>query len=242
MKKVILPLLLLFAAVFHANGQAKTVDSVFNKYYAATGGTSLWNGVNSYTLSQQYRSGSASDYDADIRVSLAEKAMYKNRIIQKRGFIFGFNASDSWYKVPLGSGNQTTNYQVNKLSSAEESNMKIEMYELLVPFLDYKKRNFVATLVGQEKLGTKTVDRVELQGNNVRYNLYFDPSTGLLLQSKKLEAGVETVFDFSNYKKSAYGISYPGTTIISGKKIPKNITVTSALTVNEAIPATYFRR
>ena len=174
---------LLVAATFSFGQNKMAVDSVFANYYNATGGEKLWKNVKSYTLKRSYSSGSAADYDSEIYVSVPDQAMSKSKIIMKRSFIYGVKGNEGWLKIPIGGSDKTTKYQVKDLSQSEQSTMRLEMYDLLAPFLNYKNRDLVATYVGTEKLDGKSVHQVELQGKGVKYNLYFDADSGLLVLS-----------------------------------------------------------
>ncbi|WP_207509479.1 hypothetical protein [Telluribacter humicola] len=225
-------------------GQATkvSVDSVFNKYYEATGGEDLWEGLKSYSMKRSYRSNSSADYDAEVYVSLPDKAMHKAKIILKRNFVYAVKGNEGWLKIPLGSYDKVANYQVKDLSQGEQSTMRLEMYDLLVPFIEYKNRGFVANYVGQETLNGKQVNQVELQSKGARYNLYFDDATGLLVRQKRIIPGEEVVIDYSNYQKSDYGIVYPATAIETNTKDKRAVTVTTSLNVNKPIDQEYFKR
>ncbi|WP_247233263.1 hypothetical protein [Telluribacter sp. SYSU D00476] len=244
MKNVLVTLMALLMATTLSFGQATKVpvDSVFAKFYQATGGETLWNDLKSYSMKRTYRSNSSADYDADIYVSLPDKAMYKGKVILKRNFIYGVKGNEGWMKLPMGSYDKVANYQVKDLSQNEQNTMRLEMYDLLIPFIDYRTRGFVGTYVGKETLNGKQVNQVELQGKGARYNLYFDDATGLLVRQKRILPGEEVVIDYSNYKKCAYGIMYPATSIETNTKDKKAVTVTTSLNVNEAIDQEYFKR
>ncbi|MPR35000.1 hypothetical protein [Salmonirosea aquatica] len=243
MKKIVMLSTVLLASTALSFGQGKmTVDSVFAKYYNATGGENLWKNVKNYTLKRSYNSGSAADYDAEIYVSMPEQAMSKSKIIMKRSFIYGVKGNEGWLKIPIGGSDKTTKYQVKDLSQSEQSAMRLEMYDLLVPFVNYKDRALVATFVGTEKLDGKPVNQVELQGKGVKYNLYFDAATGLLVREKQTLDGVVTTTDYSEYKKSAYGLMYPATLVETSSKDNSKTTISSELAVNETISPEYFQR
>ena len=230
-------------SVVFAFGQNKmTVDSVFAHYYDATGGEDLWKNINSYSMKRTYSSGSAAGYDSEIYVSMPEQAMSKSKIIMNRNFIYGVKGTQSWLKIPIGGSDKATKYQVKDLSQSEQSAMRLEMYDLLAPFINYKDRALVATLVGPEKLDGKNVQQVELQGRGVKYNLYFDADTGLLVREKQTLDGVVTTTDFSDYKKSAYGIMYPATVVEIDSKTNVKTTITYSLAVNGTISPEYFQR
>jgi hypothetical protein len=235
-------LFFLLSIAFSFGQNAMTVDSVFNKYYDATGGKALWDSVETYSMKRSYRSNSSADYDAEIYVSMADQAMSKSKIILKRNFIYAVKGNEGWLKIPLGSYDKVTKYQVKDLSQNEQDNMRLEMYDLLVPFVNYKDRGMVATLVGAEKMDGINVHQVELQGKGVKYNLYFDAKTGLLLREKQTQAGEVITTDYSNYKKSKYGISYPATLTQTSSKDKTKVSVTSELAVNETLNPEYFKK
>ena len=228
---------------FTTFGQSKiTVDSVFNKYYEATGGKSKWDQVKTYSFKRSYNSTNVASYDAEISGSFAEAALYKNEIIKGRGFIYGIKGNDAWRKVPLGSSDKVTKYQVSSLSADAQASMRLELYDFLAPFHDYKKRGFIATLIGADKYNGKTVQKVELQSREGRYTLLFDDETGLLLQSRLLAGGEEIISDYSNYVKSDFGILYPSKIEQKEVKRKANYTISSQLTVNGAINPDYFKK
>lgn len=225
-----------------ASASTITVDSVFAKYFAATGGKSLWDGIDNYSLKRTYNSNSAAEYESEIYVSIPQRAMSKSKVIMKRSFLYGIKGADGWLKIPIGGTDKTTKYQVKDLSLAEQEIMRMEMYDFLAPFIDYKNRNFVATLVGTEKLEGEEVYHVETQAKGLKYNLYFDTKSGLLVREKKTMGGEVTVTDFSNYVKSAYGILYPSMLVQTNNKDNSKVTIKSELAVNGTINPDYFKR
>ncbi len=241
MKRLILILLCMPSIVLAQ--KTITVDSVFQKYYEATGGKLKWDGIKTYSFDRKYESKTVASFDAEISGSFTEKALYKNEIIRGRGFVYGIKGTDAWRKVPLGSSDKVTKYQVSSLSAAKQNSMKLELYDYLAPFLDYKNRGFVATLVpGNESLNNKPVHRVELQNKEARYSLLFDAASGLLVQSKLLAGGEEIIRDYSNYVKSAYGISYPARIEEKNVTAKSSYGITSALKVNAAIDPKLFSK
>lgn len=228
--------------VSSADAAAMTVDSVFAMYYNATGGKALWDNLKNYTLKRTYNSTSAASYNADIYVSMADKAMSKSKTIMNRSFIYGVKANEGWLKIPIGGSDKATKYQVKDLSQNEQDNMRLEMYDLLVPFMNYKERGFVATLVGSEMVNGTTVNQVELQGKGVKYNLYFDAKSGLLSREKQTMGGEVITTDYSNYTKSNYGIMYPAAVVETNGKDQSKVNITSQLIVNETISPENFQR
>jgi hypothetical protein len=132
--------------------------------------------------------------------------------------------------------------EVKDLSQAEKDNMQFEMYKNLVPFLNYQNRGFIASTVGTETVNGVTTNQVELQGKGVKYNLYFDATTGLLVRQKENLAGIETVTDLSNYTKSGYGILYPAKLVEVNSADKKPLTITSSITINDAVSPDLFKK
>ena len=155
----------------------------------------------------------------------------------KRSFVYTVKGNEGWIKVPLGQ-----RADVKDLSQAEQQSMRFEMYDVLAPFIDYKNRGFIATTVGTETLNGVSVNHVELQGKGMKYNLYFDAKTGLLVRQKETANGVETVKDLSEYTKSTYGILYPAKIVETNSVDKKPVTVKSAVTINGQVNQELFKR
>ncbi|TDE12806.1 hypothetical protein [Dyadobacter psychrotolerans] len=237
MKKILgisIALLLINTLTF---AQKLPADSIFAKYYTATGGKGLWDAVKSYNIKRSYATATSTPYDANIVVSVPEKSIYKSKTIMKRSFVYTVKDNEGWIKVPLGN-----KMDVKDLSAAEQQNMKTEIYDNLAPFIDYQNRGFIATTVGTETLNGVSVNQVELQGNGAKYNLYFDAKSGLLIRQKENRGGVETVTDLSAYTKSGYGLLYPAKLVEINSVDKKPVTITSAITINDAVNAELFKR
>ncbi|TLU98776.1 hypothetical protein [Dyadobacter luticola] len=227
-------LLLVSTASF---GQKMPADSIFNNFYKATGGKALWDGVKSYTLKRSYSAASATPYDATVTVSLPDQSIYKSKTIMRRSFVYTVKGNEGWIKVPIGQ-----KMDVKDLSQAEQQNMRFEMYDILAPFLKYKDRSLIATTVGTESLNGAQVNQVELQGKGIKYNLYFDAKTGLMVRQKETQAGVETTTDMSDYVKSAYGISYPSKLVEINTQDKKPVNIKSEVSINQSVNTELFKR
>lgn len=237
MKKYLrISLALLFVST-SSFAQKLPADSIFAKYYQATGGKTLWDGIKTYTMKRSYSAASATPYTADVSVSVPEQSMYKSKTIMNRAFVYGVKSNEGWIKVPLGN-----KMDVKDLSQAEQTNMRFEIYDNLAPFIDYQKRGFIATTVGAETLNGVSVNQVELQGNGIKYNLWFDANSGLLVRQKETHAGVETTTDLSNYTKSASGLTYPAKLVEINSVDKKPVTITSTVTVNGTVSPELFKR
>ncbi|MCE7058502.1 hypothetical protein [Dyadobacter sp. CY343] len=232
--RILAALLLINTASF---AQKIPADSIFANFYKATGGKALWDGVKSYSLKRSYSAAAAAPYDANITVSLPDQSIHKSKTIMKRSFVYTVKGNEGWIKVPIGQ-----RMDVKDLSQAEQQNMRLEMYDILAPFINYKNRGLIATTVGTETLNGVQVNHVELQGKGAKYNLYFDAKSGLLVRQRETQAGVETTTDMSDYVKSAYGISFPSKLVEINSVDKKPVTIKSAVTVNAPVNVELFKR
>ncbi len=219
---------------------AQTADEIFNKHIEATGGKALWDGISTYSIKQAYRGNSAADYDIDLKGSFSEAALYKAKTILKRTFIFGIKGQDGWRKVPLGSSDKATQYETNDLSEKEQENMRRELKENLLPFIDYQTKGYIATVVGSETLNGAKVTQVELSGKGVKYNLYFDETTGLLTRKKlTLSTGEVITEDYVKYVDTAYGIKFPSESTYLSSIDKRTLKVTTSAIINDKIAPEY---
>lgn len=217
--------------------QKLPADSIFSQYYKATGGKALWDAVKSYNIKRSYTASAATPYEATITASIPDQSIHKNKTIMKRNFAYTVKGDQGWVRVPVGQKVDTKD-----LSQAEQQSMRHEMFDNLVPFINYKERGLIATTVGTETLNGVQVNNVELQGRGVKYNLYFDAKTGLLVREKESQAGIETTTDFSDYAKSSYGLLYPSKLVQQSSSDRKPVTIKSAMTVNDQVNAEIFKR
>ncbi|WP_259017006.1 hypothetical protein [Emticicia fluvialis] len=241
MKKAVISIIAF--AVSTSIALAQTAQDVLDKYVEATGGKSLWDGVNTYTLKQSFKSGTAADYDMDVKASLADGSMSKSKTILRRTFIYGIKGNSGWFKVPLGTGDKATQYETKDLNQKEQDNMKREITELILPFWNYQKKGYVATLVGTETVNGKKVNHVELNGKGVKYNLYFDQANGLLVRKKLTLSPAEVITeDYTNYATSPYGIKYPSEGTYSNTAEKRSVKLTTSIVFNDNISASAFAR
>lgn len=238
MKRFIIIILLAVGGTtgLYAQTTAATVDTIFTKFYQATGGKALWDGIQTYTIRQAYRAGTANDYDLVIRGSLPQQAMSKTRTIMRRDFIYGIKGNDGWVKIPIGSRDKVTQFQTSDLSEKERETMRRELVDLLAPFGNYSQKGYIATVVGTEQVNGKPANQVEMEGKGVKYNLYFDVETGLLVREKlTLPTREVQTRDHAQYAKSAYGISYPSESTFVSSIDKKPVKVTTTLEINSTI-------
>lgn len=222
---------------------AQTADEVFSKHIEATGGKNLWDGVSTYSIKQAYRGNSAADYDIELKGSFAEAALYKGKTILKRTFIFGVKGAEGWRKVPLGSSDKATQYETNSLSEKEQENMRRELKENLLPFFDYQTKGYIATVVGSETLNDVKTTHVELSGKGIKYNLYFNETTGLLARKKlTLSTGEVITEDYIKYGDTAYGVKFPAESTYLSSIDKRNLKVSTSVIFNDTIAPAFLTR
>ncbi len=236
-KSISLSLVLLLVATLSFAQTRIPADSIFANYYKATGGKSLWDSVKTYTLKRNYSSAKATPYTASISASMADQSIYKSKTIMNRSFVYTVKGAEGWIKVPMGN-----KIEVRDLSQADKDNMNFELYRNLAPFINYQSRGLIASTVGTETINGVATNNVELQGKGIKYNLYFDANSGLLVRQRETLAGVETVTDLSNYTKSAFGILYPAKLVETNSTDKKPISITSSVTINDAVSPELFKR
>jgi hypothetical protein len=241
MRKLVYIFLILI--ISSSNIFSQKVDEVFDNYYNATGGLILWNQVQTYVLKQTYASSTGSDYDVEIMVSMPDQSILKTKTIMKRGFIYGVNSTDAFYKIPTGSRDRAPVYQVKDLSEKEKANMKREISDALLPFLNYQNKSYIATYVGLESEGTQNIHHIELAGKDIKYDLYFNTVTSLLSKQKETLAGGEVITkEFLTYATSDLGIKYPATGTYYSNVDKRNVKLTSAFVFNVPLSSSVFKR
>lgn len=234
----------IFAFIFISlSSFAQTADEIFNKHIEATGGKALWDGISTYTIKQAYRGNSAADYDMELKGSFKEAALYKAKTILKRTFIFGIKGQEGWRKVPLGSSDKATQYETNDLSEREQENMRRELKENVLPFIDYQTKGYIATVVGSETINGAKTTHVEMSGKGVKYNLYFDETTGLLTRKRlTLSTGEVITEDYTKYGDTAYGVKFPTESTYLSSIDKRNLKVTTSVVFNDTIAPAFLTR
>lgn len=241
MKKYIFSVL--FAFISMQAVIAQSPEAVFSRYFEASGGKKLWDSVATYSLKQSYKGGTAADYDLELQASFHDKALYKAKTILKRTFIYGVRGNEGWRKVPLGTTDKATQYETNDLSDKEQLNMRRELKESLLPFLDYKEKGYIATLIGEETSNNQTIVQVELSGNNIKYNLYFDKKSGLLTKKKTTLSPSEIITEeYLNYSQSPFGIKYPAESTYTSTLDKRMLKVNTVANFNEKVSSELLKR
>jgi hypothetical protein len=242
MKKISFLMLLMTVIIFKSIAQI-TADSVFDAHYKASGGKELWDKVKTYTLKQSYVSNASSDYDMEVKASMTDGSMLKTKTIMKRGFIYGINPSDAFFKVPLGSRDKAITYETKDLSEKERNNMKREVLDMFAPFYNYQAKGYIATYVGLIVMGAQRVHHIELSGKDVKYDLYFDNFTNLLTKQKeRLPSGEEITKEFNTYATSDLGIKYPSVGTYYSSIDKRNVKLSTQITFNSTFDANTFKR
>ena len=242
MKRISIFILLMTVFVFNSIAQI-TADSIFAQHFQASGGKELWDKVKTYTMKQTFVSNAPSDYDMEVKASMADMSMLKTKTIMKRGFIYGISPSDAFFKVPLGSRDKATTFETKDLSDKEKANMKREVMDMVAPFYNYQSKNYIATYVGLEVMGAQKVHHIELASKDVKYDLYFDSFTHLLTKQKeKLSTGEEITKEYNTYTTSDFGIKYPSVGTYYSSVDKRNVKLGTEIVFNPTFDGNTFKR
>jgi hypothetical protein len=241
MKRISVIMILMTLSV--VNIFAQTVDEVFDAHYKAAGGKELWDGVKTYTMKQSYVSNAPSDFDMEVKASIADMSMLKTKTIMKRNFIYGVSPSDAFFRVPMGSRDKAVVYDTKDLSDKEKMNMKREITDMFAPFYNYQAKGYIATYVGLEVVGAQRLHHIQLSGKDVKYDLYFDNVTNLLTkQVEKLSTGEEITKEYTTYTTAANGIIYPSFGTYYSSIDKRNVKLTTNMVFNPTLEAVNFKR
>jgi len=241
MKKTSLVMMLVTLSV--VNIFAQTVDEIFDAHYNASGGKAVWDQVKTYTIKQSYVSNAASDFEMEVKASIPDMSMLKTKTIMKRSFIYGVNATEAFFRVPMGSRDKAILYDTKDLSDKEKQNMKRETTDMFAPFYNYQSKGYIATYVGLEVVGAQRLHHVELAGKDIKYDLYFDSFTHLLTkQIEKLLTGEEITKEFNTYTTAANGLIYPSFGTYYSSIDKRNVKLTTNILFNPALDAATFKR
>lgn len=222
---------------------AQTVDEIFDAHYNASGGKAVWDQVKTYRLKQSFISNAASDFEMEVKSSIPAMSMLKTKTIMRRSFIYGVNPTDAFFKVPMGSRDKAMFYETKDLNNKERQNMKREITDMFAPFYNYQAKGYIATYVGLEVMGAQRVHHIELNGKDVKYDLYFDNITHLLTkQIEKLSTGEEITKEYSTYTTAANGLIYPSFGTYYSSIDKRNVKLTTNFVFNPALNEATFMR
>lgn len=228
--------LLIVCALTTFSLAAQTPDEVFNKYYEATGGKKLWDGIKTYTLKQSYKANATTDFDQEVSVSFDEQAISKVKTLMKKDFIYVVKGQDGWLKIPMGSRDKATKFDIKNLSDKEKTSIQSELRESIIPFWEYSKRGYSAKNAGKDGKNIK----IELANQNTKYELFFDAESGLLTKQILTEGKEITTIEHQKYTKSVYGINYASESTSVNNTDKKNNKVTTTITFNDKLDTTLF--
>lgn len=232
MKKLFIAVLFLVSGL----ANAQTADDVFSKFYEATGGKELWDGVKTFKINQSFKANASTDYDLELNVSLADKNISKRKSIMQKDFFYVVSGSEGWLKIPLGSSDKKVKYDVKDLAEKERKALQDESNDYPFSFLNYAAKGYKATFVALEDKN----QRVLLEGNGTKFDLFFDVETGLLVKSVETSATEVATYEHKKYAKSKYGVSYPSESTFTSSKDKKKVNVTTEMSFNETLEPVLF--
>ncbi|MDP5120602.1 MAG: hypothetical protein NWQ46_03320, partial [Spirosomaceae bacterium] len=153
---------LLFTVLLSTAAMSQTAEEVLNKFYAATGGKTAWDSVDTYTLTRSFVANAPTDYEMEVNVSTANGEMSRRKSIMKRDFFYVVDGNDGWLKIPMGSMDKNVRYTVKDLSSEEKANMQREIKDGVLPLIDSDKKGFKSTFEGYKNYQGKMLAKVTL--------------------------------------------------------------------------------
>lgn len=233
---------LLFTVLLSTAAMSQTAEEVLNKFYAATGGKTAWDSVDTYTLTRSFVANAPTDYEMEVNVSTANGEMSRRKSIMKRDFFYVVDGNDGWLKIPMGSMDKNVRYTVKDLSSEEKANMQREIKDGVLPLIDSDKKGFKSTFEGYKNYQGKMLAKVTLTRGDDSIDYFFDKETGLLIKEVYVSSKLTETWEHVKYAETSNGIKYPTESIYLDSKAKRKTTVTTKFEVNQTIDPVLFIR
>jgi outer membrane lipoprotein-sorting protein len=134
--------------------QAQTVDEIIKKYFENTGGEAKWKALKSIKVSGKIKQGAM-----DIPFTQIQTASGKQKMVytfQGKELVSpSFDGKEGW----------TTNFmtmKAEKMEAEDSENMRREMGDFPDPFIDYAKKGYKVTLLGEETVEGAACFKIQL--------------------------------------------------------------------------------
>lgn len=228
MKKILLPLMLLFSA---AVSQAQTADEIIDKHLAAIGGKEAWRKVNSIVMTGTMN---VMGRDVEIKISQANKLGARTDVNvagMSNYELYTPNHGFRYYPVQ----GQTKPEPM----TPEELKENIDDLDVQGNLLDYKQKGHTVEYLGMEDVeGTECFKLKVISKNGNETVVFIDPANHYIIRtlSKRKAMGqeMELKVDISDYRD------------VNGLKVPFSVTqpfgtvVFSSIKINEPIDEKLF--
>ncbi|MCU0335633.1 MAG: hypothetical protein MUF62_11440 [Chitinophagaceae bacterium] len=228
MKKILLPLVLLFSAFL---SQAQTADEIVEKHLAAIGGKDAWRKVSSVVME-----GSMNVMGRDVLVKITQIHNKGSRqdlnVAGMTGYMFSTPTS-GWVFMPF------QGQQKPEPMTPEDLKESIDDLDVQGNLLDYKQKGHSVEYLGMEDVeGTECYKLKVTTKNGNESTLFIDPANHYIIRSvskrKAMGQEMEVKTDLSDYRD------------VNGVKVPFSVTqpfgtvVFSTVKINEAVDEKLF--
>jgi hypothetical protein len=228
MKKILLPLILLFSA---ALSQAQTADEIIDKHLAAIGGKDAWRKVSSIVME-----GSLTVMGREVLVKVTQVHNKGSRqdlnLAGMNGYMFTTPTS-GWVFMPF------QGQQKPEPMTPEDLKESADNLDIQGNLLDYKQKGHTVEYLGMEDVeGTDCYKLKVITKNGNESTIFIDPANHYIIRtvSKRKAMGqeMELKTDLSDYRD------------VNGLKMPFSVTqsfgtvVFSSIKINEAVDEKLF--
>lgn len=219
MKKILLPLVLLFSA---ALSQAQTADEIIDKHLAAIGGKEAWRKVSSIIMTG---SMNVMGREVDIKVHQLDKKGSRTDInVAGMGNYELYTPIHGFRYYPVQGQTKPEPMTPEELKENQDD------LDLQGSLLDYKQKGHTVEYLGMEDIeGTECYKLKVVTKNGNESTIFIDPANHFIIRSvtkrKAMGQEMEVKTDISDYRdvnglKVPFSVSQPfGTVVFSSIKI-----------------------
>ena len=199
--KIVFLIILSFWLSFFCSAQ--TADEIITKHITTIGGAAAWDSISTSVIE-----GIATMMTQTVNLKTYKKAHKSRQEINVMGMsiVTGFDGTTAWILNPL-SGNDSV-----VIMNKAESESLAEGNPFEDPFINYKQKQVVIALLGNEKIGNENCYIVQLtKKNNSVEKHYISATTFYVLKTEtkqnalagaSVNGKAQTVtINYSNYKK-----------------------------------------
>jgi hypothetical protein len=230
MKKILLSVLVVFAAV--ANLSAQTADEVINKYVEAIGGADKWSKIQSLKVEGQIEvQGVAIPFTMQ---AVHMKGMRVDAEFQGNVIIDITTPTNGWSQNPLMGKSSL------EAITADELKSKLDELDVQDEFVNYKEKGSTVEFLGKEEEEGTSYNKVKLttkNGNEKTY--YFDLVTNLIYKEestiKQQGQEMKQAVKYLDYKTLENGIK-----MAFKSDLGMMMMVTNKVTINPTIDEAIF--
>ena len=216
--------------------QAQTADEIISKYIDAMGGKDKWATVTSLRLENTVDIGGNS---APSTIVISNGKGYRNDAdFGGQKTVQVYTSKSGWTVNPF--------IGISEPQAMPDAQYKGGMESIYIaPLLDYAAIGLKVETAGQEKVGNVNAHKLKVTnaGGVVSY-YYFDPTSYYIIQTTNTAdfggQSIEVKMNYSDYKKTDFGIVIPFTTDVDfGGQFAMNLK-TNKVEFNGAVDPTIF--